>query len=91
NYIGVLTNDEIDRSINPAITENKKQLDQQVKKYTTWWVVMLGSFVVFYLLGFFLHSISSTQKIETSTIQKDILQNQEIPLKSKNDKQIPAD
>lgn len=71
NYSGVLSSDEIDRSINPSIAENKIQLEKQVKKYTTWWIVMLGSFILIYLLGFFLHSLSTRQEIKESTHQRN--------------------
>ena len=85
NYSGVLSSDEIDRSINPSITENKIQLEKQVKKYTTWWIAMLGSFVLIYLLGFLLHSLSTRQEIKDSKSRKNTPTYENSPSKPKTD------
>lgn len=52
NYGAILQTDEIDRSVNPAIAENEIQLNRQIDKYSKWWQVMLGTFVLLYIIGF---------------------------------------
>jgi len=52
NYAGVLLTDEINRSLQPAITKNKTQLTRQLNKYSSWWKWMLGLFALIYYLGY---------------------------------------
>ncbi|MBB3222268.1 hypothetical protein [Pseudoduganella umbonata] len=72
NYQGVLLPNEINRSVTPAIAENKVQLQKQIDKYASWWNKMLWSFLLLYIAGFLVFNfvagqknINSDSKVET--------------------------
>jgi hypothetical protein len=66
NYTAILTDAEIEQSITPVIIENKSHLEGQIKKYSRWWAVMLGAFLLLYLFGFIFHKINFTNENKES-------------------------
>ena len=78
NYRNILINDEIDSYIEPAFTESRSYLSQQVRKYTIAWVSILISFVLIFVIGYFLFSeqvkLSSTTKDNLVKVIKPIVQ-----------------
>jgi hypothetical protein len=50
NYGNLIMENEINESIDPIVIENKAYLDEQVKKYSKWWLFfILTFFILFYL------------------------------------------
>lgn len=69
NYSSILSPSEITQSVDPAMQENKNQLQNQIRKYSNWWKVMLISFFIFYFLGFVGHVILTKEQTNDSEIK----------------------
>lgn len=84
NYGAVLQTDEIDRSVKPAIAENKAQLDLQIEKYSKWWKAMLGTFLFLYIVSFVAYNLllNDVKKNEKNIDQKS--SGVELPQKLEN-------
>jgi len=49
NYNEVLIESEIDKSIDPVISDNRIYLKEQIKRYATGWAIMLVTFIVLFV------------------------------------------
>jgi hypothetical protein len=72
NYQNVLMKDEIDSYIDPAFSESKVYLNQQLDKYICWWSIILLIFTSVFILGYFIFSNNGGAKdVKESLIKTD--------------------
>ncbi|WP_292435120.1 hypothetical protein, partial [Methylobacter sp.] len=71
NYNKVLMESEIDECVDPVITKNRIYLKTQIKRYSCWWIAILGVFIFLFVVAnrYFL---STESKNDNKTMQQPV-------------------
>ncbi|MBX9798098.1 MAG: hypothetical protein K2Y13_01440 [Burkholderiaceae bacterium] len=68
NYSKVLMESEINECVNPVIATNRSYLQNQVKRYTGWWILMLVIFLGSFFIG---NQLFSKNEIKTESAKSE--------------------
>jgi len=71
---------EIDECVDPIITKNRVYLKTQIKRYSYWWMAILGVFVLLFVVAnrYFLSTESET---DNKTMQQPVKTDEKITKK----------
>jgi len=66
NYSKIIMDSEIDDSVDPVIESNRAYLNDQITRYSKWWIAIASTFIISFCIAFFIFKSTKPTSIESS-------------------------